>query len=209
MSPSDLRAETLRRFAAWRLRANEHLPLVESLGDLQPKSSTQVAARATAAGYVAAFCFGAPAEKVRKDLDRFALWQQLSAEEQDLISNPEASDQSKAFHGWLIEAIQFMAWSLGLVTLDHFAPCSEALASQFPKAGTDPSQFIANTRLRPLGELLQEADTLYMLHWFAVEANLEAQPDKRVVLPRVSFRRHAADWVVGVAEVWDDVSLDT
>jgi hypothetical protein len=209
MSPSELRTETLRRFTAWRLKPNEHLPLVESLADLQPKLSSQVAARATAAGYLAAFCFGVPAEKVRKDLERFALWQHLSAEEQALITNPDASDQSKAFHSWLIEAIQFMAWSLGLVTLDHFAPCSKTLASQFPKAGADPSQFIANARLRPIGELLQEADTLYVLHWFAVEANLEGQPDKRVVLPSVSFRRHAADWVVGVAEAWDDVSLDT
>jgi hypothetical protein len=209
MIPSELRAETLRRFTAWRLRANEHLPFVESLADLQPKSSALVAARAIAAGYLAAFCFGAPAEKVRADLERFSLWQHLSAEEQFLLSNPEASDQNKGFHGWLIEAIQFMAWSLGLVTLDHFTECSETLAGQFPKAGTDPSQFIANARLRPISELLQEGDTLYMLHWFAVDANLIGQPDNRVVLPRVSFRRHAADWVVGVAEAWDDVSLDT
>ena len=68
MNPSELRTETLRRFGAWRLNPNEHLPLVESLVDLQPKSASQVAARAIAAGYVAAFCFGAPAEKVRKDL---------------------------------------------------------------------------------------------------------------------------------------------
>ena len=209
MNPSELRTETLRRFGAWRLNPNEHLPLVESLVDLQPKSASQVAARAIAAGYVAAFCFGAPAEKVRKDLERFALWEHLSSEEQALLTNPDGSDQAKAFHSWLIEAIQFMAWSMGLVTLDQFAPCSETLTSQFPKAGADPSQFIANARLRPIGELLQEADTLYLLHWLAVEANLQGQPDQRVVLPRISFRRHAADWVVGAAETWDDVSLDT
>ncbi|MFM9835939.1 MAG: DUF4272 domain-containing protein [Methylophilaceae bacterium] len=188
---------------------NEHLPLIESLADLQPKSSMQVAARAIAAGYVAAFCFGAPAEKVRKDLEHFALWQHLSEEEQALISNPKVTDQSKAFHGWLIESIHFMAWSLGIVKLNHLAPCNEALASKFPQAGTDPAQFIANARLLPLNELLQEADTLYMLHWFAVMENLENQPSNLVVLPRVSFRRHAADWIVGVAEKWEDVSLDT
>ncbi|HSD37291.1 MAG TPA: DUF4272 domain-containing protein [Rhodocyclaceae bacterium] len=209
MNPFELRTETLRRFAAWRLKPYEHLPLVESLTDLQPKSASQVAARAIAAGYVAAFCFGAPAEKVRKDLERLALWEHLSSEEQVLLTNPDAGDEAKAFHSWLIEAIQFMAWSLGLLTLDHFAPCSEALASQFPKAGADPGQFIANAHLRPIGELLQEADTLYMLHWLAVETNLQGQPNQGVVLPRTSFRRHAADWVVGVAEAWDDVSLDT
>jgi len=193
----------------WRLKPNLHLPFVESLTDLHPKSPSKVAARATAAGYVAAFCFGAPADKVCRDLERFALWEHLSTEEQALISNPGASEQSKAFHSWLIEAIQFMAWGLNILTLDHFAPCSKTLASQFPQAGTNPSHFIAGARLRPIEELLQEADTLCMLHWFAVEANLNGQPDERVVLPRVSFRRHAADWGVGVGEAWDDVSIDT
>ncbi|MBS7807069.1 DUF4272 domain-containing protein [Variovorax sp. PCZ-1] len=209
MNPSDIRAETIRRFANWQIKANENLPLIESLTDLQPKSSAQVAARATAAGYLAAFCFGAPAEKVHKDIMCFQLWEHLSAEEQSLLSNPDADGQSKASHGWLVEAIQFMAWSLGLVTLDNFAQCSDDLSSHFSKAGTDPSQFIASARLRPLSELLQEADTLYMLHWYAVEASLQGTPDKRILLPRISFRRHAADWIVGVADQWDDISLDT
>jgi len=209
MNPSELRTKTLRRCAAWQLKPNEHLPLLESLADLQPKSGSQVAARAIAAGYVAAFCFGAPAEKGHKYLDLFALWQHLSADEQALLTNPASSDQSKAFHGWIIEAIQFMAWSLGLVTLDHFVPCSENLANLFPKASDDPSEFIASAQLRPVDELLQEADTLYMLHWLAVAANPKGKPDLRIVLPRLRFRRHAADWVIGVAEAWDDVSLDT
>jgi ribosomal protein L25 (general stress protein Ctc) len=209
MSPSEIRTETLRRFDGWKLAPNEHLPLLESLQDLKPKSSAQVAARAVVAGYLAAVCFGAPQEKVRLDLERFSLWQHLSTEEQTLVSSPAASEQSKAFHRWLIESIHFMAWSLGLAPLDHFTPCSETLASLLPKAGTDPAQFIASQNLRPIDELLQEADTLYMLHWFAVDANLNGQPNMRVVLPQISFRRHAADWVIGVAEAWDDVSLDT
>ena len=102
-----------------------------------------------------------------------------------------------------------MAWSLGLVTLDHFAPCNDSLASHFPKAGDDPGEFIANAHVQPIEELRQEADTLYMLHWIAAEANLEGKSDLRIVLPRISFRRHAADWVIGVAEGWDDVPLDT
>ena len=93
--------------------------------------------------------------------------------------------------------------------LDHFKECSEALASYFPRAGTDPSDFIFRATLRPVEELLQEADTLYMLHWRTVENNLMGAPDAHVVLPRVSFRRHAADWVVGVAEAWEDVPMDT
>ncbi|WP_253284539.1 DUF4272 domain-containing protein, partial [Arcanobacterium phocae] len=143
MDPSLLRAETNRRFASWHLVPNEHLPLLESLSDLQPKSSAAVAARAVSAGYVAAVCFGASAPRVSKDLKQFGLWQFLTPDEQDLLTETNPSCQSLAFHGWLIESIQFLAWSLGLAELEHFTQCSEKLASHFPRAGTDPAEFIS------------------------------------------------------------------
>ena len=102
-----------------------------------------------------------------------------------------------------------IAWALNAEELDHFAPCKPTLADRFPHPGKDPSEYIAAAKLRPQAQLFQEADTLYMLHWSAVEANLRAERDSRVVLPRVSFRRHAADWIIGVAESWDEVPLDT
>lgn len=208
MDPSLLRAETIRRFARWGLVPNEHLPVLESLADLSLKSAEAVAARAVIAGYIAAVCFGAPGSKVRKDLEQLDLWRHVTAEEQELFA-ASPSIESLAFHGWLIESIQFLAWSLGLVPLDHFTECSESLASHFPRPGTDPGDFIFRATLRPVEELLQEADTLYMLHWRAVENNLMGTPDARILLPRVSFRRHAADWAVGVDEAWEDVPLDT
>ena len=121
MNPSDLRAETLNRFSTWGLNANVNLPLLESVADLQPKSASDVAARVVAAGYVAALCFGAPAEKIRSSLDRFALWTHLSSDEQDFVSIATLSAQSTGFHSWLIESVQFMTWALGIVALDHFA----------------------------------------------------------------------------------------
>lgn len=209
MNSCDLRAATLSRFSSWGLNANANLPLLESVADLQPKGPKDVAARVVAAGYVAALWFSAPTEKIKSSLDRFELWTHLSSEEQDFVSRSTLRYQSTGFHSWLIESIQFMAWALGIVALDHFAPCADTLASRIPKAGSVPSHFISNAQLRPLDELLQEADTLYLLHWLAVEANLTGQAHERVVLPRISFRRHAADWIIGTADAWDDVSLDT
>lgn len=199
----------MRRFAAWQLVPNESLPLLETVAELRPKSSAEVAARAVSAGYVAAACFGAPTTQLRKDLERFGLWEHLTPDEQGYLNEPNPTDQSVALHSWLIESIQFLAWSLGLDALDNFTPCSEALATHFPRGGIDPVEFVSQATLRPMEEVLQEADTLYMLHWRAVENNLGHTPDARVVLPRLSFRRHAADWTIGVAEGWEDVSLDT
>jgi hypothetical protein len=145
---------------------------------------------------------------VRPHLDRYALWNHLTKAEQALFSPEGLAADAKAYHSWLIESIQFMAWALCLTQLDHFTHCDDRLADLIPRS-QDPSDFIRTARLRPLDELRQEGDTLYMLHWRAVESNLTGEQNDLVVLPRVSFRRHAADWIVGTADEWEDVALDT
>jgi hypothetical protein len=208
MEASDLRSETLRRFAQWGLVPHETLPLIEEEPDLKPKSPSAVALRASAAGYVAALCFGAPAERLRLDLERFHLWSHLTSEEQQLFASSGLTPQARGTHSWLVESVQFMAWALNLCSLNHFAPCDEHLANLLPHS-RDPSDFARSAHLRPIDAMRQEADTLYMLHWRAVENNLVVTPDDRLVLPRISYRRLAADWLIGTAEQWDEVALDT
>jgi hypothetical protein len=65
-----------------------------------------------------------------------------------------------------------------------------------------------SAQLRALDEIRQECDTLYMLHWSAVESHLSGQKT-RIALPIVSYRRHAAEWIAGTADEWDEVPLDT
>lgn len=209
MESIDLRSETLRRFAEWQLIPNKHLPLLEHAAELRPKSGADVASRAIAASYVARASFGAPRSKVRAHLDRFGLWEHLSVGERSFIEEEDASAQSTYFHRWLIESIQLMAWALRLTDLDHFEECQVTLAGHFPDPSTDPTIFIRAATLRPLGELRQEADTLFMLHWYSAEEGLSGRRNERIVSPRIRFRRHAADWLIGVAENWDDVPLDT
>ena len=208
MDPTNLRAATLARFRAWALEANEHLPLLESETDLKPKTAGSVAVRAIAAGYVAALCFGADMQGSREDLERFELWTSLTDEERQLFGSDVRLTAVKDSNSWVVEAIQCMAWALCKTGLKHFSPCDENLRSLLPM-GVDPSAFCLEAELRPLDVLCQEADTLYMLHWRAVENNLRGVKDPRLVLPRISFRRHAADWMIGTAEAWEDVPLDT
>jgi len=191
------------------LAANPSLPLLEPSEELRPKTSVEVASRAIAAGYVAAASFGAPIPEIRADLERYSLWSFLGQDERAFLTEARPSEHSRAMNGWLIESIQFLAWTLGYVSLDHFAPCEDSLASHFLKPGVDPAHFIAEARLRDLSEIIREADTLYMLHWRAVENQVRGLGDGRVELPMVRFRRHAADWVIGVADNWEDVPLDT
>ena len=208
MEPSLLRAETVRRFSDWGLIPNEGLPLVEGWADLTPKLADQVATRTVAASYVASRCFGAPLERVKAEVERFGLWSHLTEEEKKLFTQDGLTTQAQAYHSWIIESIQFMAWAMNLAKLNHLEPCDERLADLLPR-GTDPTDFINSARLRPRDEIKQESDTLYMLHWRAVESNIDQSSNDLVVLPRVSFRRHASDWIIGTADNWDDVAMDT
>lgn len=206
MTPTQLRENTLHRCAEWNVPVNPTLPLIEAESALTPRAAAEVAGRAIAAGYVAALCFGGPPAPIRRHLEQFDLWRFVSVKEQSLFA-PDAPMQAKSYYAWLIESIQFFAWSLALADLDHFRRCDDNLSSRFPHK-TDPTPFIASARLRPQDELRQESDTLYMLHWSAADANLTGSTT-RLDLPMVAFRRHAADWVVGTREDWDEVSLDT
>lgn len=207
MDTQALRAETLRRFALWELPANEHLPLIETEDELRPQPPSSVAKRAVAASYVIGLCFGADFEATRKHLETFDLWQSLAQSERDFIERAFLSEQDKSIFGWLVESVQFLAWALRLAELDHFRHCDDTLASLFPFK-TSPGPFIQSAQLRASDEIRQESDTLYMLHWSAVESKLSGR-DTRIVLPLVSYRRHAADWIIGTAAEWDEVPLDT
>ncbi len=184
-----------------------HLPLLAGERELDPPPALAVAQRAVAASYVAAVSFGADAAGARKYLERFGLWVCLSERERMFLQSGAFAPEQRAQFGWMVESLQFLAWSLGLVELDHFRHCDDALASVFPFDAA-PAAFFAAATLRTRGEIRQEADTLCMLHWAARQAQLDGQPS-RIMLPVVQHRRHAAEWIVGTAEEWDDVGLDT
>jgi hypothetical protein len=206
--PSVCRKKTLSRFRDWNLNPNLSLPLIESVSDLRPKSANQVARRIIAASNIAALCFGVPVEKIKENLYGAEVWTELTDDEKNLFADG-VSPLARSKGRWIAESVQFMAWSLGLVDLNHLAECADDLAAKMPKPSDDHSHFITKATLRPFAEIMQEADTLYMLHWRAVESSLHDEPDKRIVLPRISYRRHAADWILGTAETWDEISLDT
>lgn len=108
---------------------------------------------------------------------------------------------------WLSEAAQSLAWCLGLVELDHFKHCDDDLAEKIPFK-VDPSEFISNSRLRPIAEIQQQVDLLYRLHWYARNCRLtgsECELSESII----SERRKAIDWAYGVEKDWDEVPADT
>lgn len=209
MNPSAIRAETLSRLSAWGIQANVELPLLEEESALNPPSEATVARRAAAASCVAAVAFGWPVKAARAYLEETNLSAYLSPSESVWLRKRSVSKQEQAQFGWIVESLQFLAWALSrFPEPSHLSFCDDSLATLFPPK-LDYQQYLASIQLKPLFEIRQEADTLYMLHWSFVELGISSGNQDFQTVQKLRSRRRAAEWIIGVEANWDDVSLDT
>jgi Domain of unknown function (DUF4272) len=73
------------------------------------------------------------------------------------------------------------------------------------------SQFIEESNLRPIADILDQADLIYRYHWAVRNARIKGQQIPAALHPGVTAERHyALNWLTGYMEqAWDDVSTDT
>lgn len=186
---------------------NPNLPLIEGLDEVQPRSAQDVAGRVSAIAYVIGMGFGANRTDLVDYLKKYALWEYVSGYEKTLLQSDVISEQDRINMEWLSESAQVLAWSIGIVELDHFKHCDDDLATKIPYK-ENPADFIISAQLRPIDEIQEQSDLLYRMHWYARACNLEG---KKCVLSAsvILERRKAIDWVYGVKQDWDEVPLDT
>ena len=185
----------------------EHLPQIESLDEVKPRTAQDIAGRLSAMAYVIGLGFDAKGNELLEQLNKFDLMSYVSAYESGLLNQDTIGDQDKINMSWLTECAQALAWCIGLVDLDHFKHCDDDLAHKIPFK-TDPQEFIQKARLRPIAEIQEQSDLLYRMHWYARNCGLTGQ-ECELSEGIVSERRKAIDWAYGVEEDWDEVPMDT
>jgi len=184
-----------------------HLPQIESLEEVKPRTAHDIACRLSALAYVIGLGFDAKGKDLIEQLNKFNLMSYVSGYEKDLLNQDIIGDQDKINMSWLTECAQALAWCIGLVDLDHFKHCDDDLANKIPFK-VDPQKFIQNAQLRPITEIQEQSDLLYRMHWYARNCGLTGQ-DCELSEGIVSERRKAIDWAYGVEEDWDEVPMDT
>jgi hypothetical protein len=123
------------------------------------------------------------------------------------------SQQEEVNLSWNQESLIALAWGGGLITDLPFPFKQGDLKSVFPTIPpeVEVDQFVAGFRLRDESELYLQVDIHYCLHWSLRHREAwgaDAFP-KRPTLDVVIERRHALEWLIGIADTWDDVPLDT
>ncbi len=138
----------------------------------------------------------------------------FSPDEKAYLNDPNSDEKTQIQYAWQYENLWVMEWALGL-TDDLFWPtriCDVPESVRIMREYPTMEELTAAAKLRPRGELLDQADLIYRLHWACVDAWVMGMPAPQELEDGVVMERHRAlFWLAGCDEMcgWDDVDLST
>lgn len=201
-----------QRLAAEGVPINKYLPAIEAEAEAKRRTTEEIAYRAMALLVVA--MNGATPDKAIADkiIAEYGLSDHLTPKERAFIATATPTDRDRTNFSWRFEAANTLFWALGYVdNLDKPTDaCDPGALVKFMKPRS-AKQFIADAKLRPLGEVLDQADLIYRYRWALVEARVKNRDEPAGLNGSVAVERHTAlNWLIGyMDQEWDDVTPDT
>ena len=190
---------------------SQSLPPIQDETQVKRRTAEEIAWRALALLAVSIKGNGLDEAKIQKLVEKYNLGSRFTPDEQKFIRDPNPSEHDRSQYSWRYEAAWVLLWSMGYVD-ELGKPVSECDvdAAITMMLNRTSAQFIADAKLRPLDDIVEQADRIYRYHWAVVDARLNKgkagglNPDVTVE------RHHALNWLIGYMNAeWDDVSTDT
>lgn len=135
----------------------------------------------------------------------------LSPMETEFLEKEPMEETDRPLYTWRHESVATLLWALELLP-----------DLKFPVDICDVSQNVSiikslrekpadSLSLRPVNEVLDQADLSYRCHWATVDARVKGEESPAELEEGVVYERHFAfNWLLKVRnEDWDDVSTDT
>lgn len=191
---------------------NAHLPYIEDSSEALVRKVDDVALRAMALLVVAVKAEGLEQHIVDILVENYQLASVFSPNEKKFIGNPNPSQHDKTQFVWRYEAAWVLLWALGYV--EELKPPTEICdvpASVSFLQQRSREQFIKDSKLRSITDILDQNDLIYRYHWAVVDARVNglkipAEIDASVVLER----HYVLNWLIGYMEQdWDNITTDT
>jgi len=185
------------------------LPQLETSAEVHLRSQDEIIQRSVCLFGVALAAADNDLESARKVLGAWGADLSLSPNERRFLAARPLPEAARADFSWRFEAVVPLLWALGWL---------EALP--FPSVPVDPQSlkqlFDAGpgrnpTRLRDVGDILDQTDLIYRLDWALVEVRVGRPAKVPDLNPDVVPERHRAlNWLIRYGdEDWDDVTADT
>lgn len=203
-SEAILRAEGVPYFA--------QLPAIDSTDEALQRPKEEVALRTLCLLLVAAKGEGLGQDIAERVLEFHELQPHLTPKERAFLLETSPSQHDLIQFTWRHEAAWTLLWALGFVA-DLGKPaqiCDVEFAAKTMTQRTTP-QFIEDSELRPLADILDQADLIFRYHWAVRNARRKGQQIPAGLEPDVIEERHyALNWLIGYFEQeWDCVTTDT
>lgn len=188
------------------------LPVIETTAEALKRSKEEVALRTLCLLLVAAKGEGLDQEIVEGVLEFHELRPHLTPKELAFVFDPSPSQHDRIQFTWRHEAAWTLLWALGFVAQlgkpAHI--CDVEFAARTMTERTTP-QFIEDSKLRPIADILDQADLIYRYNWAVRNARMKGQQLPAALDAGVTEERHyALNWLIGYNEqAWDEVTTDT
>jgi hypothetical protein len=202
-SETMLRAEGVPFLAA--------LPVIETMTEALKRSKEEVALRALCLLFVAAKGEGIAEEILENVLESYELRPHLTPKELGFVLNNSPTQHDRIQFTWRYEAAWTLLWALGFVAeLGKPVEVCDVKFAVGTMLEATTSQFIADSELRPIADILDQADLIYRYHWAVRNARIKGQQTPAALDPGVTEERHyALNWLIGTEQEGDHVTTDT
>jgi hypothetical protein len=188
------------------------LPVIETAAEAVKRSKEEVALRTLCVLFVAAKGEGLGEELVEQLLESYELRPHLTPRELAFVLDKSPSQHDRIQFTWRHEAAWTLLWALGFVAqLGKPAQICDVGFAAATMAERTTSQFIEDSELRPIADILDQADLIYRYHWAVRNARIRRQEVPAGLDPGVTQERHyALNWLIGYNEqAWDNVTTGT
>ena len=208
----------------------EHLPLRYETEEVTPRDKKEVIER-VACSFSSIMCALSITKNKYTEEDRVYMTQDflsakyhalelLTPREQQVIAG--TTSEAGAINAvWKYEAVWALLWALGIIEElslpSEICDCDLVMGTMRRFKGLD--DFMANTTLRPLEEILQALDLHYRYHWAAVNARVNGSDPAGIDEEVVMERRAGLEWLCCKGQendnlsdtynAWDYPELDT
>lgn len=213
--------ESIEKLKAFHVPVISHLPVIETADKVRIRTAEEISRRAICCLLTVQMACeihqnGYTAEAVNFFMDileSFGVADQLTEKEKAIFAGT-ASPQDVLNMIWKYEAYWTLIWALGLV--DKLEPpcniCDCDFAIQVVSSKESFDEFVSQTKLRDIEEILDEADLIFRYDWACVDARIKGEEAPAGLDHSVTMERHwGLNWLIDADgdNDWDWVGVDT
>ena len=187
------------------------LPTMDCSVDLAPRRKQDIALRALCVLMTAIKADRMHQTMVLRVVRQYGLAAYFSPSEKNFIRELDPPNAAKMQFSWRYESAWVLLWALGYVekleSPAHRCDSDFAVGSMREKTR---QSFIAEASLRPLEQILDQADLAYRYRCSLVQtATEDGSPSVNLNAPIVFARHHAFNWLIRYSDRdWDEAAAD-